>query len=166
MTDVISSGRELEILWFAIPKILIATICGSIIGWDREKKNKVAGLRTNILICVGSTIFTITSVILAQVTHSDPTRILSTIVTGIGFLGGGVIMRTDDKIIGMTTAAFIWVVSAIGILCGLGSMITPVILTIGLLLISKIFERVERYIKSNNLNDPKKNLENEQKNAH
>jgi putative Mg2+ transporter-C (MgtC) family protein len=103
---------------------------------------------------------------LAQVTHSDPTRILSTIVTGIGFLGGGVIMRTDDKIIGMTTAAFIWVVSAIGILCGLGSMITPVILTIGLLLISKIFERVERYIKSNNLNDPKKNLENEQKNAH
>ena len=74
-------------------------------------------------------------------------RILSTIVTGIGFLGGGVIMKTEDKIVGMTTAAFIWVVSAIGILCGMGATITPVILTIGLVVITKLFEKVEKYIK-------------------
>ncbi len=147
MTDIITSTRELEILWFALPKILIATICGAIIGYEREMRKKVAGIRTNVLICVGSTIFTITSIILAEISHSDPTRILSTIVTGIGFLGGGVIMRTDDKITGMTTAAFIWVVSAIGILCGMGSIISPIAITIGLLIITKIFEKVEKYIR-------------------
>jgi putative Mg2+ transporter-C (MgtC) family protein len=147
MTDIINSSRELEILWFSLPKVLIATICGSIVGYDREIRGKVAGLRTNILICVGSTIFTIVSLILAQETHSDPTRILSTIVTGIGFLGGGVIMRNDDRIVGMTTAAFIWVVSALGILCGMGSTITPVVLTIGLMIIARLFEKVERKIK-------------------
>jgi len=147
MTDIITSTRELEILWFALPKILIATICGAIIGYEREMRKKVAGIRTNVLICVGSTIFTITSIILAEISNSDPTRILSTIVTGIGFLGGGVIMTTGDKITGMTTAAFIWVVSAIGILCGMGSIISPIIITIGLLVITKIFEKVEKYIR-------------------
>lgn len=156
MTDIISLSSELDILLFALPKILIATICGAIIGYDREKKNKVAGLRTNILICVGATVFTIGSLILAQSNNSDPTRILSTIVTGIGFLGGGVIMKTEDKIVGMTTAAFIWVVSAIGILCGMGSTITPIILTIGLIIVSKFFERVEKYIKEKN-NEKKDN---------
>jgi putative Mg2+ transporter-C (MgtC) family protein len=150
MKDIITTAQELDILWFSLPKILIATICGGIIGYERERKNKVAGIRTNILICVGAAIFTIASVILAQVSGSDSTRILSTIVTGIGFLGGGVIMKTDDKIVGMTTAAFIWVVSAIGILCGMGSTITPVALTIGLVITVKVFERVEKYIKEHN----------------
>ncbi len=150
MKDIIPSGSELDILWFCLPKILIATICGSIIGYDRERKNKAAGLRTNILICVGSCLFAITSILLSQISNSDPTRILSTIVTGIGFLGGGVIMKSDDKIVGITTAAFIWVVSAIGILCAMGATISPIILTIGLLLVSKIFERVEKYIHKNN----------------
>ncbi len=150
MTDIITSSKEMEILLFSLPKVIIATICGAIIGYDREMKNKVAGIRTNILICVGATIFTIVSVVLAQLNHSDPTRILSTIVTGIGFLGGGAIMKTDDKIVGMTTAAFIWVVSAIGILCGIGSTITPILLTIGLIVVSKIFERVEKQMKENN----------------
>lgn len=140
---------ELELLNFVIPKIIIATICGGIIGWERESKNKVAGLRTIVLICVGSAIFTICSFLAAK--HyglSDPTRILSTIVTGIGFLGGGVIMKNDDRIVGITTAAFIWVISGIGILCGMGAVIMPVVLTIGLLIISQFFVKIEQYIKS------------------
>lgn len=148
--DIITSSSEIEILLFCLPKILIATVCGAIIGYDRERKNKAAGLRTNILICVGSCLFAITSIILSQITNSDPTRILSTIVTGIGFLGGGVIMKADDKIVGITTAAFIWVVSAIGIICAMGATLSPVLLTIGLLLVTKIFERVEKYIHRNN----------------
>lgn len=147
MTDIISLIQELDILLFTLPKILIATICGAIIGYEREKKNKVAGIRTNILICVGASIFTIASILLAKCNNSDPSRILSTIVTGIGFLGGGVIMKTEDKIVGMTTAAFIWVVSDIGILCGMGATVTPILLTIGLIIITKLFEKVERYIK-------------------
>ena len=140
---------ELEILFFVLPKILVATICGAIIGWEREIKNKVAGLRTIILICAGSAIFTMTSFISSQYFGSpDPTRILSTIVTGIGFLGGGVIMRHDDKIVGITTAAFIWSISAIGILCGMGFTLAPISLTVGLLLVSWSFEKVEKYIKN------------------
>ena len=129
-------------------KVFIATICGSLVGWDRERKNKFAGLRTNILICVGSAIFTIGSFYAATLYgSSDPTRIISTIVTGVGFLGGGVIMIDRDKIIGITTAAFIWVISAIGILCGMGMIITPILLTLGLIFISRSFEKVERKIR-------------------
>lgn len=148
MKDIFTLTQELEVLKYIFPKIIIATICGAIIGWERERKNKVAGLRTNVLICVGSAIFTIVSFLSAQYySVSDPTRILSTIVTGIGFLGGGVIMKHDDRIIGMTTASFIWTISAIGILCGMGFIISPILLTIGLLTISLYFEKVERYIK-------------------
>ena len=141
---------ELQLLSYVLPKIFIATICGTIIGWEREMKNKVAGLRTIVLICVGSSIFTIASFLAAKYYGlSDPTRILSTIVTGIGFLGGGVIMKNDDRIVGLTTAAFIWVISAIGILCGMGSFIMPVVITIGLLFTSHFFEKVEKFIKNN-----------------
>lgn len=151
MTDIFNLHQELEILLFSIPKLLVATICGAIVGWEREKKNKVAGLRTIILICSGSAIFTIASFLAKDVYHlTDPTRILSTIVTGIGFLGGGVILRNDDKVIGLTTAAFIWTISAIGILCGMGFIIMPIVLTIGLVAVSTSFERVEKYIKQKN----------------
>jgi len=129
-------------------KILIATICGTLVGWERESKNKFAGLRTNVLICVGSAIFTIGSFYAGTIYHVDPTRIISTIVTGVGFLGGGVIMIDRDKVIGITTAAFIWVISGIGILCGMGLIITPIIITIGLLIVITLFEKVERYIRN------------------
>lgn len=151
MTDIFNLHQEIDILLFSIPKLLVATICGAIVGWEREKKNKVAGLRTIILICSGSAIFTIASFLAKDVYHlTDPTRILSTIVTGIGFLGGGVILRNDDKVIGLTTAAFIWTISAIGILCGMGFILMPIVLTIGLVAVSTSFERVEKYIKQKN----------------
>lgn len=141
-------AEELQLMSLVIPKIIVATVCGALVGWDRERKNKVAGIRTNILICAGSAIFTIASLYLSDTYGpSDPSRILSTIVTGIGFLGAGVIMRDHDKIIGLTTAAFIWTISAIGILCGIGLSLTPVALTVGLLLISNFFGKVERWIK-------------------
>jgi putative Mg2+ transporter-C (MgtC) family protein len=151
---------EFDILWFIVPKIIVATICGAIIGYDRERRNKVAGIRTNVLICSGSALLTLISIILCNPTllndptiKVDPTRIISTIITGIGFLGGGVIYRSDDKITGVTTAAFIWLASAIGILCGLprngkGSFILiPIVLTVGLVFITRIFEVFEKYVK-------------------
>ena len=128
-------------------KVLIATICGAIVGYERELKNKSAGLRTIILICVGSCLFTVASFVAAKYT-GDPTRILSTIVTGIGFLGGGVIMQHEDKLVGITTAAFIWVVSAIGILCGMGLVLLPIILTLGLVTMSTVLAKYERKIRN------------------
>ena len=141
-------NNELLIILPMALKIIVATICGAIVGWEREKKNKVAGLRTNILICVGSAVFTIGSFYAASYYGGgDPTRILSTIVTGMGFLGGGVIMKEGDRIVGITTAAFIWVISAIGILAGMGLVIIPIVLTFGLLTLSRLFERVEKNMK-------------------
>jgi putative Mg2+ transporter-C (MgtC) family protein len=134
---------------FFLPKIIIATFCGLIIGIEREFKQKVAGIRTNVLICVGCTILSSLSFFLSN--HHDmvdPTRIIGQIITGIGFLGAGVIVKNDDKIIGVTTAAFIWVASAIGIMVGSGLYIIPIILTIGLLLISRVFEKIEVFIKN------------------
>jgi len=129
-----------------IPQLLVSTLCGGLIGWERERKNKVAGIRTNILICVGSCIFTIASMHLGTMYKSDPGRIMSTIVTGIGFLGAGVIMRDKDKIIGLTTAAFIWVVSAIGILCGLKLVIVPIVITVGLLAVTWFFGKYDKFL--------------------
>jgi putative Mg2+ transporter-C (MgtC) family protein len=137
----------LSLLPYFIPKVIVATICGVIVGIDRELKQKAAGVRTFILICVGCAIFTSISTLMSDGTTYDPTRIIGQIITGIGFLGASVVIRNDDKIVGVTTAAFIWCVSAIGVLAGLGAIWTPIILTIGLLIVSLIFEKFEIYIK-------------------
>ena len=139
----------LPLMNFILPKILVATICGLIIGYDREIKQKVAGIRTNILICVGCTILTSISFYLAKSNPMiDPTRIIGQIITGIGFLGAGVIMKHDDKIVGVTTAAFIWVASAMGILiASVDSFLVPITLTLGLLFTSRFFEKIENFIK-------------------
>lgn len=137
-----------QILTLFLPKVFTATIAGLIIGWDREIKNKVAGIRTMILICVGCAVLTGTGFMITSIyPNSDPSRIIGQIVTGIGFLGAGVIVKNDDKITGVTTAAFIWAVSAIGILAGTGAVVTPIILSLGLVIISRIFEKVELKIK-------------------
>lgn len=138
---------EISLMPYFIPKVLVATICGVIIGIDRELKQKVAGVRTFILISVGCAVFSAISVLMSDNQIIDPTRIIGQIITGIGFLGAGVIVKNDDKIVGVTTAAFIWCISAIGVLAGIGAIWTPIILTFGLLIVSLIFEKFETYIK-------------------
>ena len=149
MLEILEIEKELELINFIIPKILVATFCGIFVGLEREVKQKVAGLRTIVLICVGSAIFTVSAICIPEIYNddSDPGRTISTIVTGIGFLGGGVIVKNKDKVTGFTTAAFIWVVAAIGILCGLGVVIAPIFITLGLLLVSIFFQKLERYIR-------------------
>jgi len=116
-------------LSWLIPKVLYAVICGGIIGLERELKHKAAGIKTNILICLGSMIFTVVSILFARKTplgdanpefHSDPARVAAQIVSGIGFLGGGAIIQARGTVLGLTTAATIWVVAAIGMTVGLG----------------------------------------------
>jgi putative Mg2+ transporter-C (MgtC) family protein len=112
------------LIYFAI-KMLLAIACGGLVGLERELKNKPAGLKTNILICVGATIFTFASVLLANVNApdgfpADTSRVAAQIVSGIGFLGGGVIIQARGGVVGLTTAATIWVVAALGMMIGLG----------------------------------------------
>lgn len=145
-SDFLNTVNELYLLQFFGFKVLVATLCGAIIGWERELKNKVAGIRTNVLVCVGACLLTATSLLLSDYYNSDPTRIIGQIITGVGFLGGGVIFKVNDKVTGVTTASFIWVMCAIGVMCGVGLLLLPVILTLGLLAISLIFHKLEKRI--------------------
>lgn len=137
---------EIELILFLFPKLIVATLCGIIIGWEREIKNKVAGIRTHVLVCVGSCLFTTTSFILAN--HNvDPTRVIGQIITGIGFLGGGVIFKHDDKVVGVTSAAFIWFIASVGVLIGIGYLFSSLIITIGLLGASVLLKSLENKLK-------------------
>ena len=113
-------------------RLFISLILGFIIGLDREIHRRPAGLRTHILVCMGATLFTITSI---TISNADPSRIAAGIVTGIGFLGAGSIFRYEDKVEGLTTAADLWIVSAIGLSVGLGMYRIAVITTLLVLLI-------------------------------
>ena len=107
---------ELEIL----KRILLAAGMGALLGLEREVRAKSAGLRTNILIAVGSALFTIVSLELGGGSTTDQTRIAAQIVTGMGFLGAGAIIRTRGNVHGLTTAATVWVNAALGMAAGGG----------------------------------------------
>lgn len=128
--------------WCQAVSILMALLCGAIVGFERERGHKPAGLRTQILICVGSAIFTVVSASPAMGGH-EPARIAAQIVTGVGFLGAGSILRDHHQITGLTTAASIWTVSAIGIVAGAGYASAALTLAIGVLLVLAIFRRTE-----------------------
>ena len=105
----------MEVNWPDVVSLLIAACLGGIIGLERELRGKPAGLRTNILISLGSCVFTIIS---TSLSGSDPGRIAAQIVTGIGFLGAGAIIHSGTGTHGLTTAAGIWIVASIGMACG------------------------------------------------
>ncbi len=105
-------------------KLLLATLMGGIIGFEREMSGKPAGLRTNILICIGAALLMDISIRIGVVDGpgriGDPSRIAAQIVTGVGFLGAGTIMQSQGMVTGLTSAATIWVVAAIGMALGAG----------------------------------------------
>src|SRR5207249_754105 len=96
----------------------LAVLLGGAIGLEREYSGKPAGLRTNILICIGATLFTVLSLKLAQGGGGDPARVAAQILTGVGFIGAGTILHTRGTVTGLTSAATIWVVAAIGMALG------------------------------------------------
>lgn len=105
--------------WLPICLVLTAVVCGVMIGAEREKREKPAGLRTLVLVCLGATVFTLMSFRFAG-PGGDAGRLAAQIVTGVGFLGAGVIMRASGGITGTTTAATIWVTASIGMTVGAG----------------------------------------------
>lgn len=101
-------------------KALISMVAGLILGFERERKDKSAGLKTITVICLGSTLFSILSYKISG--HGDPGRIASYVVSGIGFLGAGVIFKTGYNVYGLTTAGIIWIAAAIGMAIGFGEI--------------------------------------------
>jgi len=112
-------------------RLLASAVLGLAIGIQRELSHKPAGLRTHILICLGSALFTVVSVMGFSGTV-DPARVAAGVVTGIGFIGAGVIFRgmRGDKVVGITTAASVWITAAIGIACGVGMYLIAVGVTV------------------------------------
>ncbi len=103
-------------------RLVVASLCGGAIGWERSWSGKPAGLRTNLLICVGATLLTYVGISMAREWGSpgDPARLSAQIVSGIGFLGAGTIIQSRGTVTGLTSAATLWVVGAIGIATGSG----------------------------------------------
>jgi putative Mg2+ transporter-C (MgtC) family protein len=116
--------------WVGMVLILCSVLCGMAIGLEREMKNKPAGLKTVTLICVGSTVFTLASLLVAAAGRGDPGRIAAQIIPGIGFLGAGAILRERGTIIGLTTGATVWMAAAIGMIIGEGYAAAGMVLTL------------------------------------
>lgn len=110
-------------------KLVLAVVLGGIIGIEREMRDKPAGLRTNIMICVGSTLFMSLSTRVAEMVGGDPTRIAAQIISGIGFLGAGAVLHSHGFVMGLTTAATIWVVAGVGMALGSGMYLVAVFAT-------------------------------------
>ena len=103
-------------------RVLTAFLLGGLVGWERERMQRPAGLRTHMLVAAGAACFTVASIygFAGEGTNRDPARLAAQIVSGIGFLGAGVIFRTGGSVRGLTTAASIWMVAALGVLAGQG----------------------------------------------
>jgi putative Mg2+ transporter-C (MgtC) family protein len=127
-------------------RLLLAAGLGAAVGLEREYRQKPAGLRTNILIALGSALFTILS---AAMGHESGTadRIAAQIVTGIGFLGGGAILRSGNTVHGMTTAATIWVNAAIGVAAGMGQYALATVTTVITLVVLGVLPPIEAYFE-------------------
>ena len=136
-----------------VGRILLSLLLSGIIGWDREKNEKNAGMRTVMLVCLGATVFTIISLYLKtqQGDRYDFGRIIAYIIVGIGFLGSGVINQYKGNVDGTTTASVLWAVVSIGILCGLGLEVLAIVTALCIYAILKskyIIYRGEIFIKS------------------
>jgi len=110
--------------WELLLRLVLSCILGGIIGYERQSRRKSAGLRTNVLVCLGSCLIMVMSVELYQAvegkTNADPARLAAQVVSGIGFLGAGAIMKEGLSVTGLTTAACLWVVAGVGLAVGAG----------------------------------------------
>jgi len=126
--DGLTPALDLELML----RVLLAFILGGVIGYERETTQRPAGLRTHMLVAAGAAAFTIVSIyaFIGQGTVRDPARVAAQIVTGVGFLGAGTIWRTSNTVRGLTTAASIWLVAAVGMLVGTGLYVLAIFTTV------------------------------------
>src|SRR5438067_3427012 len=138
--------RMVEVLRLAlVAQVGLATVLGGAIGLERELGGKPAGLRTNILICIGSVLYTHLSIAMVG-GGADPTRVAGQIVTGVGFIGAGTILHARGAVVGLTSAATIWVVAAIGVALGAGHYPEALGATLLVILVLRGLGRVEAII--------------------
>jgi len=130
-------------------RLSAAIILGGLIGFERELHGKVAGFRTHSLVALGSALIMLVSIHIFEIYQSaggDPARIAAQVVTGVGFLGAGTIIRSEKGIHGLTPAAGLWTASGIGLACGLGFFRAALAATVITLLVLIVFSRIGRKI--------------------
>lgn len=158
MLETLNMTMELELIgpvniYLGIGiQILFALFLGGLVGYDREVKLKAAGLKTNIMICIGATLYT--SISLLNITDAnsliDPNRVSAQIVSGIGFLGAGAIIQGRGSVTGLTTAATIWAVAAIGYCIGVGYPIIATVFSVSVLCVLKLMNPLNRLLERKN----------------
>jgi putative Mg2+ transporter-C (MgtC) family protein len=131
-------------------RLVLAAVLGGLVGMEREWSGKPAGFRTNLLICVGAALLTELSISVARAADpfamADPGRIAAQIVSGIGFLGAGTIIQSRAGVVGLTTAATLWVVAAIGMAVGAGAFVEAVGATVLVVMALLVLGRLEPYV--------------------
>jgi putative Mg2+ transporter-C (MgtC) family protein len=141
--EALGLGIQLELT----ARLVVALLLGGVIGWERELQRMPAGFRTHALVALGSAIFTVVSAYAFIGPGSDPTRIAAQIVSGIGFLGGGAILHYGGTVRGLTTAASLWSVAAVGMAAGAGLYVLAALSTVLVIIGLEVFQRVERMVK-------------------
>src|SRR5690554_480766 len=144
----------MELFEFII-RMLVATAAGGALGLERESSNKSAGLRTNTLVAVGASIFVMISTRVVQPELGDPSRVVGQIVTGIGFLGAGVILHRGANVKGLTTAATIWCSAALGCLAGFGLYWELAATTVLIIIINTLLRRTDSLFNIKKKNNDK-----------
>jgi putative Mg2+ transporter-C (MgtC) family protein len=132
--------------WEDVFKLVLAMVLGGLVGLEREITNRPAGFRTHTLVCMGSTLVMVTSIHIFQIYHGvvnlDPARLGAQVISGIGFLGAGTILKDEARVRGLTTAASLWVVACIGLAVGAGlyeiSILVAILAYVTLILLKKI----------------------------
>lgn len=170
----IEGGKSMVSEWELLLRLVLACFLGGLIGYERQSRRKSAGLRTNILVCLGSCLIMVLSQSIYQqvegLTNADPARLAAQVVSGIGFLGAGTIMKEGLTVKGLTTAACLWVVAGVGLAVGAGfyagALFTSFLVFATLGTLSRLDDWVSAeksmviYIETRDLNDQMKILTN------
>ncbi len=131
-----------------VMRLVLSVVLGGIIGFERQHRGKTAGLRTHILVCLGSCLVAVLSLNLYYnvqgMTNADPARLAAQVVSGIGFLGAGAIMKEGPTIKGLTTAASLWVVASVGIAAGVGALVGAVATTVLVVLALEVLPKIDQ----------------------
>lgn len=138
---------RLQVLGDTAERLILATILGGLIGLERQFRHKASGLRTNMLICLGSAMFTVLSGQIADKFGGDHTRIAAQIIAGIGFLGAGTILHSQGSVVGLTSAATIFVTASVGMAAGAGLYSTAIFATVVILLALVGLGKLEDYFE-------------------
>ena len=135
-----------------ILRLFASMLAGALIGLERQRSNKSAGIRTNTLVAMGACMYVLVSVKLQPLDGTDPSRIISQIITGIGFLGAGVILHHKGSIRGLTTAATVWCSAGLGVLGGLGMFWELAICTTAIWLVNT-YLKTDRFMQQHQIED-------------